>query len=247
MWWAGHERASQRTVQVCEFGFYLWCPASQRKVCPDWPRPLQGSDRLARQGERGAAAPVGGDPSAMRSQCHRNTLRQEAAINTGAKVIDQAPARPHLPWDSRSAVSGVPLTSSGPPHTPSASSCSLWTNIDIGYVCSSFPPTSTPPRRRLPETHTVPDVTQPGSHLDGVPGLDHVLDRPVQLRRETNSVSGTEAFLREGAQGGGGATCSRKVFSLSGTSSAVVLLTSKTEQQGTVSRGLDDWTQDISR
>lgn len=36
-------------------------------------------------------------------------------------------------------------------------------------------------------------------------------------------------------------TCSRKVFSLSGTSSAVVLLTSTMEQQGTVSRGFDDY------
>lgn len=31
------------------------------------------------------------------------------------------------------------------------------------------------------------------------------------------------------------------MFSLSGTSSAVVLLTSTIEQQGTVSRGFDDW------
>lgn len=42
-------------------------------------------------------------------------------------------------------------------------------------------------------------------------------------------------------RGEGALTCSRKVFSLSGTSSAVVLLTSTMEQQGTVSRGFEDW------
>ena len=54
-------------------------------------------------------------------------------------------------------------------------------------------------------------------------------------------MSAAEQLSCERKGGGeGGATCSRKVFSLSGTSSAVVLRTSVMEPQETVSRGLDD-------
>ncbi len=81
--------------------------------------------------------------------------------------------------------------SSGPPHTPSASSCSLWdrhrsynqqaATLQAAACRPTF--SLSAPIHSPPETDAVPDVAQPGSHLDSITRLDHVLRRPLQLRR----------------------------------------------------------------
>ncbi|TNN45932.1 hypothetical protein EYF80_043881 [Liparis tanakae] len=80
-------------------------------------------------------------------------------------------------------MSGIPLRSRGP-RAPSGSSCSL------GAEGSG-------------SDDAVPDVAQPGSHLNGVTRLDHVLHRAFQLRKRKRK--------RRGRGGGRGEEEERKL------------------------------------
>lgn len=103
------------------------------------------------------------------------------------KEVAHAHIHKHTPCESRSTISGVPLMSNGPVHTPSGSSCSLWERQkDVrtpAGSCDTVNPTVC--SWSSPQTDAVPNVAQPGSHLNGITSFNHVLRRPVQLTGST--------------------------------------------------------------
>lgn len=94
-----------------------------------------------------------------------------------------------------------------------------------------------------PQANAIFDVSQPGLHLARVPGLHHVVYGILYLWGQgyTSTTSGPHCCARAKARCTHREvpTCSRNVFSLSGTSRAVVLLTSRIEEQGTVTLGFE--------